>query len=225
MGDREEVETKAYLANLENLVQARTAQLKAAVGHTEELVKFVRHIQAMKSLEEIQDAIRARFGTLEDAAAAAVASVPKVGGEPGTPVPAVDPDDLKAVWEIYRDVKARHAGRGVAIGLSAMAASCKPGADVEAVAYRVGKLWFVIHFLPEQFAKQHEQKLLDDAAYEAALGQFLPIGLSNDIREGRLDDAFFRAGAKVSMRWMGSGIIHSSLPFDVDEFVRLCKSA
>lgn len=220
----QELETKAYLANLETLVQTRTAQLKAAVGQTEELVKFVRHIQAMKSLEEIQDAIRARFGTLEDAAAAA-ASVPKFGGEPGTPVPAVDPDDLKTVWEMYRDVKARHAGRDVAIGLSAMAASCKPGADVQAIAHRVGQLWFVIHFLPEQFAKQHEEKLLDDAAYEAALGQFLPMGLSNDIRQGRLDEQFFRAGAKVSMTWRGSGIIHSSLPFDVDEFVRLCQSA
>lgn len=221
----EELETKAYIENLENLVRDRTEQLKQAVAYTEEIIKFLRRIQAMKSFEEVQGAIRARFGTLEDAASAAAGSVPKFGGEPGTPVPEVDPTDLKKVWEMYREVKARHAGRDVAIGLSAMAASCKPGADVEAVAFRVGQLWFVIHFLPEQFAKQHEQKLLDDAAYEATLGQFLPIGLSNDIREGRLDEQFFRAGAKVSMKWMGSGIIHSSLPFDVDEFVRLCQSA
>lgn len=93
----EELETKAYLANLENLVQTRTAQLKDAMTQTEELMKFVRRVRAMESFEEIQDAIRTRFGALPDTAAAS--SPPFFEGKPGEPVPDVDPDDLKAVWE------------------------------------------------------------------------------------------------------------------------------
>src|SRR5215471_12356302 len=146
MDNREEFETKAYLTHLEGLVTARTEQLRAAVRQSEDLIKFVRHIQSMESLEEIQDAIRARFGSLEDAAAAEAASVPQFGGKPGEPVPEVDADDLKAVWELYRDVKARHPGHDAAIGMSAVVASCKPGADAQAAAYRVGQLWFASQF-------------------------------------------------------------------------------
>ena len=58
------------------------------------------------------------------------------GGNPGEPVPEVDPDDLKTVWQETRDLQARHPGQNAAIGLEPMKAKCKPGANLEAVAYR-----------------------------------------------------------------------------------------
>lgn len=119
----------------------------------------------------------------------------------------------------YRDVHERD-GQDVAIEMRLIAASCKPGADVQATVYRAGQLLLAIHVLPEQLAKWHEQKILDDAAYQAEVGKLLPAELSN---EERLDAAFFRAGAKVSMKWMDTGVVHQSLPFDVDEFVQLCQ--
>lgn len=220
MDDQEQFETRAYLTHLEGLITARTEQLRAAVRQSEDLMKFVRRIQSMQSLEIIQDEIRAKFGSLEDAEAAA-RSVPQFfEGKSGDPVPEVDPDDLKTVWAMYREVHERH-GQDVAIDISLIAASCKPNANVQATTYRAGQLLFAIHFIPEQYAKAHEQKLLDNAAYEAALGQLLPAELSDRIRQGQLDGGFFRAAAKVSMKWMGTGVIHNGLPFSVDEFMRL----
>ena|SRR5207247_1890550 len=57
------------------------------------------------------------------------------GGKPGEPVPQVDPDDLKAVWEINHEVQTSHPGERVT-GISVLEHACKPGADVKAVAYR-----------------------------------------------------------------------------------------
>src|SRR2546430_5589606 len=57
------------------------------------------------------------------------------GGKPGEPVPQVDPDDLKAVWEINHEVQTSHPGERV-VGISVLEHACKPGADVKAVAYR-----------------------------------------------------------------------------------------
>ena len=31
-----------------------------------------------------------------------------------------------------------------------------------------------------------------------------------------------RAAAKVSAEWLGVGVVHSGLPFDMNEFLRLC---
>src|SRR5436853_6591247 len=57
------------------------------------------------------------------------------GGKPGEPVPQVDPDDLKAVWEINHEVQTSHPGERVT-GISVLEHACKPGADVKSVAYR-----------------------------------------------------------------------------------------
>lgn len=63
---------------------------------------------------------------------------PGFGGKPGEPVPAVDPEDVKTVWQIGREAQGNHAGEHVAIGVDLMKHACKPGADIEAISYRAG---------------------------------------------------------------------------------------
>jgi len=117
------------------------------------------------------------------------------GGKPGEPVPAVDPEDLKAVWQIGKEAEAR----GVkAIGDVIFKQACKPGADTGAVYYRATSIWMMDRFAPEPLA------------------QFM--------RDGEPDDAVFRAAAKVPMEWTGVGIVQTGPPFDVNEFLKLCET-
>jgi hypothetical protein len=39
---------------------------------------------------------------------------------------------------------------------------------------------------------------------------------------GTLDDKVYNAAATVPMEWMGVGIVRQALPFDLEEFLRLC---
>jgi hypothetical protein len=112
---------------------------------------------------------------------------PKLGGAAGEPVPAVDPEDLKAIRQIMKDVQAPTG----AIGAEIFKQACKPGADIEAVTYRSMLIWFV---------------------NQAAPGQI----------ERFTEDAICRAAAKVPAEWLGVGIVRSGLPFDMNEFLRLC---
>jgi hypothetical protein len=121
---------------------------------------------------------------------------PRFGGKPGEPVPAVDPEDVKTVWQIGRDVEVNHPGKDVAVGVNVMKQVCKPGADIEAVSYRAGFAWLISQIAPEHLARF--------------------------TREGQLDDAVFRAAAKVPAEWMGVGIVRQGPPFDLNEFLRLC---
>jgi hypothetical protein len=123
----------------------------------------------------------------------------RFGGKEGEPVPAVDPDDVKTVWQIGRQTQASHPGKNVAVGFDLMRQACKPGADVEAVAYRESLAWLIDQIAPEQLA---------------------PF-----MREGQPDDAVFRAAAKVPTEWMGVGVVREGPPFDVNEFLRLCGEA
>src|ERR1700682_1262909 len=118
---------------------------------------------------------------------------PRYGGKPGEPVPAVDPQDVKTVWQIGRDAQANHVG---AVGVDLMKHACKPGADIEAVCYRAGLVWLITQIAPEDLARF--------------------------TREGQPDDAVFRAAAKVPAEWIGVGIVQQGPPFDVNEFLRLC---
>lgn len=122
---------------------------------------------------------------------------PRFGGEPGEPVPVVDPEDVKTVWQIGRDIQANHAGKNVAVGADLMKQACKPGANMEAVTYRSWFVWLITQFAPEHLARF--------------------------TREGQPDDAVFRAAATVPAEWIGVGIVRESLPFDVNEFLRLCE--
>lgn len=110
-------------------------------------------------------------------------------GNAGEPVPAVDPEDVKAVRQITKDILARSRAR--AIGAEIFKQAYKPGADMEAVAYRSRLIWIVNQLTPGQLERFSE-------------------------------DALCRAAAKVPAEWMGVGIMRQGLPFDVDEFLRLC---
>ena len=50
----------------------------------------------------------------------------------GSPIPAVDPDDLSRIHEVFTDA----AKNRRAVGIEGLATVCSPGADVEAVCFR-----------------------------------------------------------------------------------------
>ena len=114
-------------------------------------------------------------------------------GNPGEPVPEVDPDDLKAFWQETRDFQARHAGQNYAIGWEAMKASCKPGANAYAVWYRSSMIWVLNKYAQEQLAPW--------------------------VRDEEVSDAVFRTMATIPMEWIGQ-TEREGLPFDVEEFFR-----
>ena len=121
------------------------------------------------------------------------------GGKLGEPVPQVDPDDLKAVWEINHEVQASHPGVR-AIGISVLEHACKPGADVKAVAYRAMNLGLLT------------------LLFQQKLTPWLAPWIKAD---QRLDDGVFCIGAEIKMQWMEVGVPQNSVPFDIDEFRRL----
>jgi len=116
-------------------------------------------------------------------------------GSPGEPVPEVDPEDLKTLWQEQQEIEARHPGKQVAIGRGLAEQICRPGADIPALGYRVSMLWLLSQIAKERFAVF--------------------------AKDGQPIDAAFRAAAKVPVKWMGEGLC-TQAPFDVDEFLRLC---
>lgn len=118
---------------------------------------------------------------------------PTFGGAPGTPVPAVDPEDLKAVWQVYRNVEMSHPGQRVGICMDSLACECKTGADIQAITYRIMMLQLIQHVAPESLAAW--------------------------TKDGELDEAVFRVVADIPMEWLGKEI-RQGLPVDVDEFFR-----
>lgn len=76
---------------------------------------------------------------------------------------------------------------------------CTPGADIVAVGYRTTLLWMMDRFAPEQLAP------------------FMQNGVPQE--------SVFRSAAKVRLEWLGVGIVREGLPFDVNEFLRLCERA
>ena len=114
-------------------------------------------------------------------------------------MPEVDVEDLKALWQLQREVEAQHPGQQVAIGAELAQHYCKPGANIHAISRRAGFLWLVSRFMPEQFA---------------AFTQ-----------DGQPTDAAFRAAAKVPAEWMEVGVVREGFPFDVERFFQLCEAA
>jgi hypothetical protein len=211
-------ETSLYIKNLEELVKLRTQQGREAVATLENLLHLLG--DAAPALQKLKDDPTVKR-LLEKVPVTVQTVAPVFGGKPGEPVPAVDPDDLKAVWQLHRDVEASYPGERFAIDMSIMAAACKPGADVHAIAYRAGQLAVATQMLPQQLTKLHKEGYLDDAAYRAAVNNLLPAQVSSRMKDGQLDDAVFRAAATVSMEWTGVGVVRDGLPFNMDEFARL----
>lgn len=121
---------------------------------------------------------------------------PVFGGKAGDPVPQVDPHDLKIVYEFFEQSRRESEGRCAASGSDLLRRLCKPDANIEAVAYRATMLSLMI---------RHQSDLLptSNKAIEAC-------------------ESVYHAGAQVPMQWMGVGVVHHELPFDLAEFLRLC---
>ena len=119
---------------------------------------------------------------------------PRFWGAAGSPVPAVDPIDLKAVWDIHEDVRRQHPGGQVGVGISVMEHACSPGADIGAVTYRSGMLELLL---------------------------IVPGDLLAPWRHGnQLNEAVFRVAARIPMEWLETGAPRQSFPFDVDAFLQ-----
>lgn len=193
-----ELEPKDYRKNTDALIRARTEQLRNAVSTIEKLVV------AMRTALDAAD-----FDTAKNVLRTAVVEVPKpskvpqFGGDAGTPVPEVDAEDVKAVWQQYREVEKNHPGRQVAIGLELLKNFCKPGANIEAVFYRHAQL-----------------HLLKMIAEQNVIPQ---LSLDSITTNGEFKDSAFEAIAKVPMQWMGEGP-RQGLPFDVEKFLQLCSA-
>jgi hypothetical protein len=121
---------------------------------------------------------------------------PIFGGMPGEPVPEVDAEDLKILWQKQQELQARHPGGQVGIGMDLLQQICKPGADIHALGYRASLLWLLTQIAGKEFA---------------------PF-----VKDGQPIDAAFRAAAKVPAEWMGEGPTRQA-PFNVDEFLSLCS--
>src|SRR5215469_7434415 len=114
------------------------------------------------------------------------------GGSPGELVPPVGMGDLKALWNIYKDIESQYPGELVAVAGSFTQQACSAGADVGAVGYRCAML-----------------RLLER----------LPGDLLTPWKEGgQLKDAVFSVAARIPMSWIGVGIPQSRLPFDLGSF-------
>jgi hypothetical protein len=113
------------------------------------------------------------------------------GGAAGEPVPTVDPEDVKAVWELSQEVLLQHPNQQVATGISAFEAPCKPSADISAVTYRASMIGILQRAAPAMMEPLIAEKL----------------------------SAVFLAAAEIPMEWLGEEIRHG-LPFDVDDFLR-----
>jgi hypothetical protein len=115
-------------------------------------------------------------------------------GRAGEPVPVVDPEDVRAVWEITQESGKGHQG-GIMIGREIFRHACKPGANVPAVTYRTRKIDMLRMIAPEVM-----EPLLKDKF-----------------------DAVFRAVAEIPMEWIGTDVRHG-LPFDRDDFIRRVRA-
>ena len=105
-------------------------------------------------------------------------------------VPAVKPEDLKSVWQLFADSEARTPGQSVAVGDTVFRSVCSPGADVFSVWYRVPMQAAVLRMRPD---------LLSDV---------------------RLNGSVFEVAATFPMERMPTGVVRQELPFDVEEFMK-----
>ena len=108
------------------------------------------------------------------------------------PIPPVDPADLKALWQQFKDLEAQPHQPGVMTMISRQAAACSPNADITSVMYRLGML---------------------DLATKA-MGLNFPV-----TPDGKPTDAVFKAFATIPMTGIppGGG---NGMPFDMYELVK-----
>ncbi len=116
-------------------------------------------------------------------------------GARGNDVAVVNPDDLRNVWTMMRDLEARTpAGQTGSLNSGLYEGACSPGANVVAVWYRASILG-VLQTLPGN-------------------------PLTPWSREDELDDAVFQIAATFPMKKLPVGLVKNGLPFDVQELVK-----
>ena len=116
-------------------------------------------------------------------------------GARGNCVAAVNPNDLRNVWTMMRDLEARaQTGQSGSISSGLYERACSPGANVLAVWYRASILG-VLQTLPGN-------------------------PLTPWSHEGELDDAVFQIAARLPMKKLPVGLVKNGLPFDVQELVK-----
>jgi hypothetical protein len=109
-------------------------------------------------------------------------------------VPTVNPADLKKVWQVSADFKARNPGQSGSIGSTVYQSVCSPGANVVAVWYRASML--------------------------CVLEQMMPELLASWTHDGQLDDGVFEVMSTFPVQRMKTGVAREGPPFDVEEFVK-----
>lgn len=114
-------------------------------------------------------------------------------GNPGEPVPEVDPDDLKTYWQETRSLQTRYPGQDVSPSADMIKAICKPGVNATAVWYRSSMIWVLNKFAQER--------------------------LTPCVKDVEVSDAVFGTMATIPMEWIGH-TDREGLPFDVEEFFR-----
>jgi hypothetical protein len=181
-------EDERYTKSLQELVKARTEQLMQAVSQNEKCLEFLKDIQSMDSLEQVREAIHATIRKF----AAEETQAPRFGGEPAESVSEVDPDDLKAIWQIGEELQANHSATK-AVGVKVMKQACKPGAHIEATWYRSSVIWMLTQVAQQQLAPW--------------------------LRDRKVADPVFGVMASIPMEWVASEVTHG-LPFNVEEFLR-----
>ena len=120
-------------------------------------------------------------------------------GARGNDVAAVNPDDLRNVWTMMRDLQARTpADQTGSLNSGLFDGACGPGANVLAVWYRTSIL--------------------------GAL-QMLPGNpLTPWSHRGELDDAVFQIAATFPMKKLPIGLVKNGLPLDVQELVKQIRA-
>jgi hypothetical protein len=137
---------------------------------------------------------------------------PQFGGKPGTPVPVVDIDDIKAVAHVWDELRRQHPGTQFGIGVGAIEHICKPGADVRAVCYRLGQL---------ELLKLISEQKMDNLEIQAHIAQF-QSKIAPLMQDGEFKDAAFQVIARIPMEWMAPGVVREGPPYDFEELLRLC---
>jgi hypothetical protein len=186
---REEFQDEQYTKSLQELVKARTEQLMQVISTNEQLLALLKQIQSMESLEQVRTAIHVAIRKV----APEETQAQRIGGEAGESVPEVDPDDLKAIWQIGEALQANQSGEKKAVGVEVIKQACKPGANIEATWYRSAVIWMLTQVAPQQLAPW--------------------------LRDGKVADPVFRVMASIPIEWPGSEV-RKGLPLNVVEFLR-----
>ena len=125
-------------------------------------------------------------------------------GPIGESVPEVDAEDIKAVSLLYEELKKQHPGECWGVGRGILERVCKPGADIRAICYR-----YMYVSILTVIAAQAQSPEPEMAAFQEKV--------SAVVKDGELINIALDAAAKIPMTWETKG-----LPFDFDEFLKLC---